>query len=385
MEDKRKRILDLVKKGTLSTDEALTLLEALDKETKKGNTGQSETYAQNGPEAGSGKKERDQTQNFNEAKEKLFDLVGGALKKVKDFDFQISQSVEVPHVFQQHKEAVDDVEIDIANGHVAVRQWDQEDIRVECRAKVFRTNDRDEARSFLLNNSSFSVEDGRLSFTTQSKWMKVDADIYLPPAQYRKINLRTFSGNVNSKEIKAEKMNIKTLHGKVLIEQGEMEKVDVETGNGSIEFDANVFGQVDAQTMNGDIRSNGTFHKADLESFNGNIQVGLTAEADTLHTKTVSGNIDITVPEHMTVQGEGKTNFGSFALELDGVDQYDERKELIQKLVRFSRKGEAAGNLYIFADAKTGSIFIKEKTSEAQHPDIRNTEESTEQTENEEK
>lgn len=91
MENKRKRILDMVKDGKLSTDEALTLLEALDRE-EAGQIAAKEDPAENGEQAtngGSGeagsttgqKKFRDADRNFNETKEKLFDLVGGALKK----------------------------------------------------------------------------------------------------------------------------------------------------------------------------------------------------------------------------------------------------------------------------------------------------------------
>lgn len=91
MENKRKRILDMVKDGKLSTDEALTLLEALDRE-EAGQMALKEDPAENGEQAANGgngeagsdtgqKKFRDTDRNFNETKEKLFDLVGGALKK----------------------------------------------------------------------------------------------------------------------------------------------------------------------------------------------------------------------------------------------------------------------------------------------------------------
>lgn len=91
MENKRKRILDMVKDGKLSTDEALTLLEALDREeagemAPKEDPAESWKQDANGGsgEAGSTsgqKKFRDADRNINETKEKLFDLVGGALKK----------------------------------------------------------------------------------------------------------------------------------------------------------------------------------------------------------------------------------------------------------------------------------------------------------------
>lgn len=103
-------------------------------------------------------------------------------------------------------------------------------MRIECQAKVYRTNDREDARSFLLNNSTFSVEGGRLVFSTQSKWMKVDTAVYVPASRYRKITLSTFNGNVQVKDIQADQLKVKTLHGKVLVEHADLETAEVETG-----------------------------------------------------------------------------------------------------------------------------------------------------------
>lgn len=374
MENKRKRILDMVKDGKLSTDEALMLLEALDRE-EAGQMAAKEDPAENGEQAANGgngeagsdtgqKKFRDTDRNFNETKEKLFDLVGGALKKIKDFDLQLGQSAEVSHVFQQSLPETDTIELDIANGHLTFKQWDQEDVRVECQAKVYRTNDREDARSFLLNNSTFSVEGGRLVFSTQSKWMKVDTAVYVPASRYRKITLSTFNGNVQAKDIQADQLKVKTLHGKVLVEHADLETAEVETGNGTVDFDGNTVGQVEVQTMNGDIRWNGACRRSDFEAFNGNITVKMAPGADSLHSKTVSGNIEMTIPENISVHGEGKTNFGNFAIDLQGMEKYEERKEMIQKVARFSRKGTTEPALYIFADAKTGSITINEQKLE---------------------
>lgn len=52
----------------------------------------------------------------------------------------------------------------------------------------------------------------------------------------------------------------------------------------------------------------------------------LTGEkADTLHAKTVTGNIDLFVPEKVNISGEAKSNFGGFKLELEGIDVLEEK------------------------------------------------------------
>ncbi len=385
MEDQRKRILELVKTGTLTIEEALTLLEALDKEqqhkskTQNEERNQAEEQHQNEHnEQQSSTKDKEQANTFTEAKDKIFDFVGGALKKIKDFDFPLNQSVEISHVFQQSSANINSIKIDVDHGHVRFKQWDQEDVRIECEVKVFRTDDFEEGRKFFLNNSTFTLDDEQLQFTTHSKWMKVDTIVYVPQHKYETIVLRTFNGSIHGEDMTAVKTNIKTLNGKIFIKDSEINRLEAETANGTIDFEKSNINEVEAQTMNGEIKWNGAFVTSDFESFNGNISISLTDEyADTLHAKTVTGNIEIILPDKTAVQGECKSNFGNFMIALEGIERMDEKKEMIQKQLRFSRNYDTNKHLYIFADAKTGAVSIKEGEMDKKKEPITNEAEET--------
>ncbi|MED1203758.1 DUF4097 family beta strand repeat-containing protein [Heyndrickxia acidicola] len=383
MQAERKRILDLLKDGKLSTEEALTLLEALDKEAgEKGNPApesrasykeKEETFEEKQQEeeefstreekyARSGKSSFDEKQfaQFAGAKDKILDLVSTAIKKVKDFDLQLNQSVEFPHVFQQSNAIVNRVDIDVANGHVEVKPWDQQDVRIECQVKVFRTDDREEARSTFIKNSYYAIENEKLRFTTQSKWIKTDTVVYLPRQTYEKASIRTFNGRISADGIHAEDMKVKTANGKIQLSDVESEKMEAETANGKITIINSKASRLAAETMNGSLDVEGKFVSTDLQTFNGNINCTLGEEMmDTIHTKAVTGSISIYLPADISVEGECKSNLGNYKIDLEGYEVLDEKKEIVQKQLRFNRSGHTEVPVHLFADTKTGSIYIK--------------------------
>ncbi|MBS4174049.1 DUF4097 domain-containing protein [Bacillus sp. FJAT-49736] len=361
MQMERKRILEMVKEGKLSTEEALTLLEALENE-HKGNGMQheidsvSKSYEQDKQHE---YKEDEPSSQFSGARDKIMDFVNSAVKKIKEFDFQLNQSVEFPHVFQQAEAEFTNIDIDVANGHVEIRPWDQPDTRVECQAKVYRKDQRDDARAFFIENSYFSVENNRLRFSTQSKWMKVDTVIYVPRSSYEKAIIRTFNGKITAEKLDVQDFKTKTANGKISLHEMVTEKMEAETANGKIMIQNSKSNRLAAETMNGQIDVVGSYHTVDLQSFNGNVHCTLTEQADTVHVKAVTGNIHLYLPDGNGVEGECKSNFGNIKVELENVETIVEKKEIAQKQLKFKKSGESEETTRVFADTKTGSVHIK--------------------------
>ncbi|MCA1055367.1 DUF4097 family beta strand repeat-containing protein [Rossellomorea aquimaris] len=361
MNEERKRILDMVEKGTITAQEALTLLEALDKTTEP-----------------SGKKEKDFLDEFvsifqdekkddhgyksDKTKDKILDFMNTAFSKIKnfDFDFQWNQSVEVSHVFQQPNTEFTKVDIDVANGKVELIPWDGGEVRVECQAKVYRTEDREEARKQFMENTSFAVDEKSLYFSTQLKWMKVDSKLYIPKHQYEKISVRLFNGGLKADGIEADDFRAKSANGKIQINQLTSKKAEVETSNGAITILNAKAEKVEAESINGKVQVEGDIHYADVQSLNGNIICSITGQkADTVHAKTVTGSIDLYVPEAINIVGEAKSNLGNFKVELQGIDVVEEKNDVVQKHIRFNRKTDSAEKLHLFAETKAGSVIIK--------------------------
>ncbi|MDQ0157044.1 DUF4097 family beta strand repeat-containing protein [Robertmurraya andreesenii] len=365
MQEERKRILNLVKEGKLTVNEALVLLEGLDdseesmKKKKEALFGELSTTV-HFEEA---KKEDSYSQQkFQSTKEKLFEFVDTALKKIKDFDLDLNfgASIDISHIFQQSDVYLKEMDVDLANGSVKIVPWDQQDVRVECEAKVYRVDTQDEARNHFLKNVTFAIEGQKLRFHSQQKWMKIHAILYIPQAQYDNIKVRMFNGPIESENLHVEKYNVKTANGKINIFGITSKYLDAETANGQIEVRDGKVEDFEAETINGAIKLDGSFERLELQSFNGNIICSLTdPRCDRIEAKGTTGAIKLYLPREMAISGEAKSNVGSFDIDYSGIQVVDEKNEVIQKLVRFQPTIPSERTARIYLDSKTGSIAIK--------------------------
>ncbi|WP_042462959.1 DUF4097 family beta strand repeat-containing protein [Neobacillus dielmonensis] len=364
MKEERKRILKMVEEGKLSVDEALSLLDELEKEQKTMEQKQEQIINElsTAVHFQESKKEDPLNAKFQSTKEKIFDFVDSALKKIKDMDFDLNfgQSIDISHIFQHGDAEIRDMDIDVANGSVKLSSWDQPDVRVECQAKVYRVESQEQARENFLHDVAFSLESGRLRFATQQKWMKVDAVIYLPKADFDKTRIRVFNGTVTGSGLKANELRVKTANGKVVLEDINGKKAEIETANGKITVSRSQFDELEAETINGAITLEGDFKKTEAVSFNGAITTALSGtRSEWVHAKTTTGTIELSIPESTSIKGELKTNLGGFNLQLVGVQILEEKSEMVQKSLRFQSANQTDIDLKIYADTKTGSITVK--------------------------
>lgn len=365
MQEERKRILKMVEDGKLTAEEALSLLTELEQSQQTMEKKQEELVNELSTVVKSeeSKKEDESYQHkFQSLKDIIIDFVDSAFKKIKDvdLDFNFGQAYEISHIFHQGDVELHNIDIDIANGAVQFIPWDQNDVRVECNAKVYRADTQDEARTNFLKEVLFKAEMGTLRFAALPKWMKVEATIYIPKVDYEKIRVRLFNGPIQCENLKVKSFKIKTANGKISAVGIEGKKMEVETANGKIKIRDSKIMELEAETLNGAIQLQGEYNRLELQSFNGDIVCQLNGSSgEELEAKTISGNINLTIPEGVAVSGELKSNLGSFAVELDGIQIVSEKSEVVQKSLYFKPvvAGQETYNLY--ADTKTGSISVK--------------------------
>lgn len=369
MKEERKRILTMVEEGKLKVDEALTLLEELEKAQQKMEQKQEQiiTELSTAVQFEEAKKEEPVNAKYQSAKDRIFDFVDSALKKIKelDFDLNFGQYVDISHIFHHGNVDLKDVEIDVANGSVKIASWDQPDVRIECQAKVYRADNQDQARQNFLRDVNFNVEGQKLHFATQQKWMKVEALVYVPKAQYERVRVRLFNGSISGGEMKVDDLRMKTANGKINIDTVNGKSAEVETANGKIKVKNSQFDSLGAETIAGAINLDGDFKKVEAQSFNGNINLNLVGNrCEFIGTKATTGPIELNIPEGTPVNGELKTNLGSFQVNLVGVQILEDKSEMIQKSLRFQSISHPDKMVKIYADTKTGSITINKSLDE---------------------
>jgi DUF4097 and DUF4098 domain-containing protein YvlB len=363
MNEERKRILKMVEEGKIKADEALALLDELEKaqqtmEQKQEQIVHELSTAVNFEEA---KKEDNAQGKFQSTKDKIFDFVDSAFKKIKDLDLDLNfgQSIEISHIFHHGDVNLKDMDIDVANGSLRIAAWDQNDVRVECQAKVYRVDTQEQARQNFLKDVMFAVEGQKLRFMTQQKWMKVDAVVYVPKSLYERVRVRMFNGSISGEELNVEDFRVKTANGKINLDRVNGKRAEIETANGHIKLTSSIIDDLEVETINGAIMLDGNFRKMETQTFNGNVSYNLSgSRCELISAKATTGSIDIFVPEGVPVNGELKTNLGGFNVKLEGIQILEEKSEMIQKLLRFQSVNHPDRLLKVFADTKTGSITI---------------------------
>lgn len=363
MKEERKRILKMVEKGELSAEEAITLIEKLEEEYKNKEAEMLNELSVEVLSTNDGQHESKQkTSKASSFAAKFMDFVDAALKKVKDleFDFNFGQSVQFSHIFQLQKPNAVELSIHLLNGSVTVEPWNEEDIRVECEIKAFKTEEVTTAREMFLQYTQCQMEGNRFVFFTDKRTMKVNAIFYVPARIYQQVKIKLFNGPIRGERLKIENLKAKTANGMISFKQVEGKKVVMQTANGQIKLNQFSYDDVDLETINGLVDVNGQARKLDLQSFNGHLIVKMNEPScHTIYAKTTTGNIDFDFPEHMAIDGEWKSNLGSFSYDPSQLTIIDEKNEVLQKKLRFTTNPLSENRLTLFAETKTGSIFLK--------------------------
>ena len=360
MKEQRTRILRLVEEGKLSAEEALSLIEALEKEEAV----KEEKMTALSTEVLGEKHSSDFHQHSAEHKQsignKLMDWVDSAVKKVKDMDLDLNfgKSIDLQHIFQFQGEFFQDIDIQLSNGSVSLEPWSEKDIRVECDVKVFRVENTEQARETFLAGVDCQIEGNRFVFFTEKKTMKINLIIRIPEQAYEQVKVKLFNGPIRGEDLTVDSLKVKTANGVVSFSSLKGVKGEFETANGQIKLSDAQFNNLELETISGHIQFTGSTEKLDAQSFNGNVQLKLgDNRCETLYAKTATGNIDITVPEKSAIVGELKSNLGSLSTLLNDVEISYEKNETIQKELKFRTSEQA--KMSLFADSKTGSIEIK--------------------------
>ncbi|WP_449537603.1 DUF4097 family beta strand repeat-containing protein [Ferdinandcohnia sp. Marseille-Q9671] len=366
MKEEQKRILKLVEEGKLTAEEAIVLIEKL----HSGEHTQTEDPAQEPNTELSTQVQYDQSQQQNQhsyeskgsTKHKFMDFIDTAVKKIKDLDldFNFGTATDVEHIFQ-HKDVIfTKLDLDVSNGSITIIPWEEKDVRVECEAKVYNIENQDRARDAFLEDVHFSIENGTLRLSIQKKQMKVHAKIYVPQENYESIKARMFNGPINGENLRVKDFRAKTANGAITVTNLETTTVELETSNGPIKANQISSKDFEAETINGAITTTGQFEKVDLQSFSGNITCDIEGEScHTAYVKATAGSLNIYIADGYQVDGELKSNLGSFKSELPMMSVIEEKNEVVQKSLRFKANQEKEPKLHLFAETKTGYITIK--------------------------
>ncbi|MBU8908659.1 DUF4097 domain-containing protein [Desertibacillus haloalkaliphilus] len=370
--EERKMILKMIEDGKITADEGLKLLEALQKDDNKDEP-KAEVEEEKATESTDTQvskvvdweKGNDYKKTYKQPSgtTKFTDFIESAIQKIKEFDldFNFGSHIEVDHIFQHQNFSQAHIDVSLENGSLNVVPWSSPDVRIECKAKVYRVKDVEEARQVFLRETTFEPGEEKLRFATKVKSIKVNAVMYIPEQQYQNIKLYTFNGQIDGEKITSEAFDVKTVNGSISIERAEVTKMYAETVHGPISLTGSRVERCEAKTMNGAVDLEGKMINTDVETVNGTITYELTNTDKPcyLDVKATTGSIRLTLPDNLKTEGKLKTNVGGFSCELPNLEVIEEKKEFAQKIMSFVSNKEAETKMTITADTKTGSISLR--------------------------
>ncbi|MBB5173432.1 DUF4097 family beta strand repeat-containing protein [Texcoconibacillus texcoconensis] len=368
MQEERKMILKMIEDGKISTEEGVQLLNALKDggDAKNGEEAESASF-ENGPQSlskqvdwNAGGAHRG-TYKDTSLMRRFGDFFEDAVQKVKDFDldFNFGSSVEVEHIFQHTDASVENMNISVENGDITFEAWDEPDVRVECKVKVYKVKDAQEARRFFLDEAIFSLHEGALQFRSPSKSMKVNTVVRIPRGKLQQVKLYAFNGKLTGETLSMQKFEGQTVNGRIQFEKIDAEDVHLETIHGSIAIEELRCHHAGGKTLNGSIDLSVACGEVDIETLNGSIHYTLTdARSAKGYFKTTTGSVTVHVPNSVKTEGQLKTYLGGIHCDLPNLTTIDEKKDFASKSMAFLSNRDVTPLLYIEAETRTGSINV---------------------------
>lgn len=392
MQNERKRILAMLENGTITTEEALTLLETLGQTAQVENTTgakQDKIEKQEMEEQYSEQKQAksdpfEKAENTSEQKEsghptmdeflddlrKDFTSVGDrfmqfmqtTVQKVKSFDFDspFGNGVTFNHSITKNASGIDEVIIDIDHGKVTIHTGEMEEVRADFTVKTYNSESEEKAKEDFLDKLLFVNDDGKIRISSDLKMVQVNVELFIPQKEYAKISARLLNGAFKMKDATAEMVKVKTANGKIEIAGLTFKNGEFETVNGAIALNGLTGTTLEAETLNGRVYIDGAVKDVEAQSLNGHVVVTTTdPAAEKIEAKTMSGSVEIYIPAEAALSGEISSNMGRLDLQLNDVNRTVEHEQLLQRSIRF--KKDVEGNiapLHIFGEAKTGSVLV---------------------------
>lgn len=382
MQNERQRILQLVENGTISAQEALTLLEALEKKPQAQATPllenkQEQVQHEEQPAASQQKKwfdfeedmfdKKDDSSTFDSMQQEIsklgtrfFDILSSTLNRVKDFDIQQVGATQFDQTYTFDALAIQNIAVDLPHGGVTIEPAIDNMITVKCHVKAGLKHDEQHSLHETFVKRFVAQADGdTLRLISDLKMMQVNVTIFLPQKPYGNINMKLLNGAIHLRNTQAENLRLNSYNGNITLHSVSFKRADAESRNGSIEAKHVTGRDLELETMNGRVYVDGIVEDIEAKSLNGHVTVTTkTVFASKIKAETVAGNVEIYVPKNMSLKGKLTSNLGKLDVRLDDVLKEESDNQFLLKSMVIEKEVPQSQKLYIEGHTKAGSILV---------------------------
>lgn len=390
MQNERQRILNLVENGTISAEEAIRLLEALEKtavgqtpvapvvpepaheeqsqqeQQKERTTGFEDLFGKafNDKEANKKMYEfmQDVKEDLSQFSNRMMGLMNTTISKVKEFDFEFpfGEKVEFNKTYIYEADEVKGFEIDCPSGKLTIEKAQDDKVTVDAFVKLAKTKETEQQTIDDFARDFVTLRDGKLTLATNVKMSAVEMRLKVPAKHYDIIIARILNGSVAINGIDTALLKIKTYNGAIRIEDSQFKRADLTSGNGMIEARKVSGEELEAESMNGRIYIDGELEEIEAESINGAVTLTTTAtNAHKIKGSTVAGTVELYIPRNIALDGQVTTNIGKPDVGLDDVLLSTNDDQFLQKTARFSKAYDSGHTLKVSGETRTGSVIVR--------------------------
>ncbi|MDO5726078.1 MAG: DUF4097 family beta strand repeat-containing protein [Tissierellia bacterium] len=293
MSDEKRMILNMLKEGKITEDEAIKLLDAV---------GERETEKMNFSEMGS-----DLAKKIMNSVEKVLKKTGETISNI-DFE-EIGQSFQSGTKYSARIEKTATVNLEGTekpniklkniNGRIHVFQWDNDYIELRSKIsfddkllrddyefiKAEKVGDKITIRSNLVDNR-------RQPFIAHMS-------IAFPRRPYKDFEVSTVNGAIEINFIEADELEASSVNGRITLNSVRAKEQKYKSTNGTIAINEAEGKEIDAKTVNGKISAHGIYvGEFDAKVTNGSIYIGDISEATKdISLKTTNGSIDVDITD----------------------------------------------------------------------------------------
>lgn len=299
MSEEKKMILNMLKEGKITDEEALKLLEAIgnkDKDNQKDELDSQE------------KKFEKSANNFVS---KIISGVDSFINKVEDTLSNVNLDIDkgsinfgydsfnqsTERIFSLNELSYDSIiNINNTNGKIDIMEWDKDYGELKA---LIKYNDKNinEDFEFIIekivdNEISYEVNNSK-SFANSNKDFKVNLELYLPKIKLDKINLDTINGKVTIKGIEANSLSADTVNGSIKCISNTISKLKIDSVNGKFDLVGGIYDDLDIDLVNGKVNiSELNSKETNIDNMNGLIHINeILSSTSNLNVESHNGGV----------------------------------------------------------------------------------------------